>query len=109
MRQNCLGSNAEGKLRSCRGRFHAPACDLSGALCSFLSPDDKADVTAHFRGSTGPRRRFNSECLSGPFSSSHRSFPLLPLGEKAEHAFPHIASLHTTLKNSSHWASAMAP
>jgi hypothetical protein len=45
-RHECLGSNAEGKLRSRRGRF--PVCDLGGVLCSFLFPDSKPDVTAHF-------------------------------------------------------------
>jgi hypothetical protein len=85
----------KGKLRSGRGEIpHLPACGLGRALCCFFLPDDEAAQTAHFRGSTDIRDRFNSEAASGPFFSSHRSFPLLLLGE-AEDAFPHIASLHT--------------
>src|SRR6266516_3684348 len=85
----------KGKLRSGRGKIpHLPPCGLGRALCSFFLPDDEAAETAHFRGFTDTRDCFNSEATSGPFSSSHRSFPLLLLGE-AEDAFPHIASLHT--------------
>jgi hypothetical protein len=85
----------KGKLRSGRGKIpHLPVGGLGRARCSIFLPDDEAAETARFRGSTDTRDRFNSEAASGPFFSSHRSFPLLLLGE-AEHAFPHIASLHT--------------
>lgn len=63
-----------------------------------------ANVIVHFLRIYRYSRLFGRKPSKGPlfFSCSHRSFTLLRLG--SDGALPHIDSLRTTPKNSSHWA-----
>jgi len=103
LRQTCLGSNADKKaMRTCRGgKSEAHRARLGTALKQLsFSPIAKCDSS--FLRIYRYSRPFGRCVRMAPFFCSHRSFTLLRLG--SDGALPHIDSLRTTPKISSHWA-----
>ena len=103
LRQKCLGSNADS--RQCAhvggGKSEAHRARLGTALKQ-LSFSPIANVIVSFLRIYRYSRPFGRCVRMAPFFCSHRSFTLLRLG--SDGALPHIDSLCTTPKNSSHWA-----
>jgi hypothetical protein len=101
LRQTCLGSNADKGQCAHVGESEVHFARLNKALKQlFFFSDSKCDSS--FLEDLPILETARSEPSNGPFFCSHRSFTLLRLG--SDGALPHIDSLRTTPKNSSHWA-----
>ena len=84
------------------GRFN-PQFRRSVLRSSLPSDNVVANVTVHLEH-LPTLETVQSEGLSGPFSVLTAPFRVFDWGPDG--VLPHIASLRTTTKNSSHWASA---
>jgi hypothetical protein len=102
LRQTSLGSNADKRQCAYVGESEIHFARLTKLSNSFFFfSDSKCDSS--FLEDLPILETARSEVFEWPlFSRSHRSFTLLRLG--SDGALPHINSLRTTPKNSSHWA-----